>query len=138
MDKRYPRLGTAVWVKRDGKFLLGVRDGAWGPDTWCPPGGHLDFNETVLECAIRETKEESGIEIENVRFMTFLDTIWKEKDSHTVTMYFTADWKSGEPVPQMGEIKRWEWFDWNSLPRPLFYPLQLFVDAGLNPLECKS
>lgn len=32
--------------------------------TWLPPGGHVDPNETPVEGAIREVKEETGLEIE--------------------------------------------------------------------------
>lgn len=31
---------------------------------WLPPGGHLDANETPPECAMREAREETGLEVE--------------------------------------------------------------------------
>jgi 8-oxo-dGTP pyrophosphatase MutT (NUDIX family) len=34
---------------------------------WLPPGGHLEANETPHECAIREAKEETGLDIEIIR-----------------------------------------------------------------------
>ena len=34
------------------------------PGAWVLPGGHIDLGETFEECAIREIREETGIEIE--------------------------------------------------------------------------
>jgi len=31
---------------------------------WLPPGGHIDGNELPTECAVREAKEEAGVDIE--------------------------------------------------------------------------
>ena len=134
-EQLHPRIGTAVWVRKDSKVLLGVRNSRTGTGTWCPPGGHLEMNEPTIECAIRETREEASIELENVKFITTVDNIWKEMGSHFVTLYYVADWKSGEPVPQPVEFDKWDWFSWENLPQPLFQPAQLFVDTGLNPLN---
>jgi 8-oxo-dGTP pyrophosphatase MutT (NUDIX family) len=35
-------------------------------DMWLPPGGHIDDNELPCECAIREFKEETGLDIDLV------------------------------------------------------------------------
>ena len=128
-----PKVGTGVWVRKNGRVLLGTREGAVGNGTWCPPGGHLEMNETMIDCAIRETKEESGIEIANVRFLTALDNIWEAHSSHSVVLFFVADWSAGEPVPQEGEMHSWQWFEWGKLPSPLFRPTELFLDLGINP-----
>ena len=134
MEQTEPRVGTGVWIRKDGKVLLGERTGKYGTGTWTPPGGHIDMFETMRDCAIRETTEEAGIEIENVRLIATLDNIWDEMKTHYVTAYFVADWKSGEPIPRPGEIARWEWFEWNNLPTPLFRPAQIYVDTASNPI----
>ena len=50
---------------KKGKWcVLGIKRGQGCPDFqgyWCSVCGYLDFNETVEECAVRETYEESGI-----------------------------------------------------------------------------
>ncbi len=93
--------------------------------------------ETIEECAIRETREEAGVEVENVRLITFHEDARREKGTHYVTFVYAADWKSGTPRPQEGETQEWSWFDWNDLPEPLFRPTKIFVDMHINPLEYK-
>ena len=52
-------------VSRDGKLLLTKRasDLRAFPNAWVQPGGHLDPNESLEECGVREVFEETGIEI---------------------------------------------------------------------------
>lgn len=128
-----PKIGTGVWIRKEGKILLGLRSKKSGNGTWGPPGGHLEMNETLIECAARETREEAGIEITNVRFMAFSEDIDREIDAHYVAFYFAADWSAGEVVADPTEFERLEWFAWDALPTPLFRPAQLFVDKGINP-----
>ena len=61
MDNR-PKIGFGVIVIKDNKVLLGKRKNAHGEGFWCFPGGHLEFNEEIGDCAVREVKEETGIE----------------------------------------------------------------------------
>ena len=62
------------------------------PGTWSLAGGHLEFDETFEQCAVRETKEETGLDIEDVRFLTALETFWdwQGKRYHYVTIFMTA------------------------------------------------
>jgi 8-oxo-dGTP diphosphatase len=51
---------------------------------WALPGGHLERFEQLHECAIREVKEETGLDINNVRFATVDNTIDKADNYHYV------------------------------------------------------
>jgi len=44
-------------------------------DKWLPPGGHIDPNETPPEAAIREAKEETGLDVELIK----QENIWLNK-----------------------------------------------------------
>ena len=63
----YPRVGVGVIVTKDDRLLLLERKGVHGQGTWSTPGGHLEYGESPEACAARETKEETGVEIVNVR-----------------------------------------------------------------------
>jgi len=65
MDKK-PKVGVGIIVIKDNKVLLGKRKNSHGEGSWCFPGGHLEFNESLENCAKREVLEETGIEIKNI------------------------------------------------------------------------
>ncbi len=86
------RVGVGVLVFRDRKdphFVLGKRIGSLGAGSWSLPGGHLENGETFAECAARETKEETGLEIEDVRYLTAVETSWPS-GQHYVTIFMAG------------------------------------------------
>ncbi|HII71621.1 TPA: NUDIX domain-containing protein [Candidatus Woesearchaeota archaeon] len=131
-----PKVGVGTIVIKDGKVLLGKRKNAHGEGTWCFPGGHLEGGEEVEECARRETKEETGLEIKNIRLGTFTNDIFEKERKHYITLYVLAEPASGEPkVMEPEKCERWGWFRWEELPRPLFVPVENLLKAGYNPFH---
>jgi len=104
--------------------LLGLRHGSHGAETWAPPGGHLEFGESVEHCARRETREETGLELGAIRAGPYTSDIFAAEEQHYVTLFVTAD--AGKKEPELREpakCRGWEWFSWSALPEPLFLPL---------------
>lgn len=56
----------ALVVSPDGRVLL-VRTHKWG-DRWGVPGGKVEWGETLLEAVHREVREETGLEVHDVRW----------------------------------------------------------------------
>jgi len=136
MSINRPKVGTAVIVRKEGKVLMHKRKNESGFGTWAFPGGHLEYFENVEDCFVRETREEAGIEIENIQIGPYTNDINKEDDTHYITLFAITDWKSGEPqVMEPDKCERWEWFDWDNLPEPLMLPVILFKKTGLNPFD---
>ncbi len=134
--KNRPLIGVAVIIVKDQKVLLGKRINAHGAGTWAFPGGHLEFSESIEQCAGREVIEETGLQIKNVRFGTFTNDIFREEDKHYVTLFVTAEYESGSPeLKEPDKCEKWEWFDWNVLPEPRFLPLKHLLEQEFNPLE---
>ena len=120
-----PKVGVACLVVRDGKVLLMRRRGSHGAGTWCPPGGHLDFGESLAACAAREAAEETGLEVTNLRFVGVTEDLFPESRKHYVTLWMAADAATGDPVVAApGEMDRVGWFDPAALPHPLFLSLE--------------
>ena len=117
------RVGVGVFVWKDGKFLMGQRLGSHGENTWSIPGGHLELNETWEQGAKREVREETGLRVKNVRFLTATNDIFNKDNKHYVTIWVYCDWTSGMPkVAEPDKFIRMEWKDFMSLPTPLFEP----------------
>ncbi len=56
-------LSASVFLHRDGEILILKRAGGFAGGGWFIPGGHVEFGETPLEAAVRETREECAIEL---------------------------------------------------------------------------
>ena len=85
-------------IIRDGKILLQRRtdNGKWGLI-----GGLLEINETYEQAAIREIREETGLEVELTSFLGIFHNhhmVWSNGDAaHVICAMFTASIISGEP-----------------------------------------
>lgn len=136
MEKIRPKVGVGVIVIKNGKILLGKRKNAHGEGTWCFPGGHLKFNESWEDCALRETIEETAITIKNIRFGTATNDIFQAEEKHYITIFMLSDYDSGEvKVMEPEKCERWDWFEWDKLPQPLFIPIQNLQKRSYNPLN---
>lgn len=132
-----PRIGVGVLVRRDDEVLLLRRASVHGAGTWSTPGGHLDHGETLEQCAAREAVEETGIEVENVRFRAITNDVFEDEALHYLTVWMEADYRSGEPrLNAAYEMSDVAWFSWDRLPDPLFLPLETLLDGrGYGDLD---
>ena len=133
MEKR-PAVGVAVIVIKNGKVLLGKRKGAHGSGSWAFPGGHLEFNESIEDCAKREVFEETGMSIKNLRFATITNDLFHQSNKHYVTLFVVCDHEDGNPqVKEPDKCEKWDWFYWNEFPKPIFLSLKNLLQQGFSP-----
>lgn len=134
-------VGIGVMLYCNGKILLGKRHDdpekakslLSGAGTWTMPGGKVRFKETFKEAVYRETFEETGIKINNVRLISITNDI--NDNYHFVTMGFICDDFSGEAsVMEPDEITEWKWFDFDSLPSPIYFPSEKVIKNYLNDI----
>ncbi len=85
-------------IARDGKILLQKRA---DNEKWGLIGGLLELGETYEEAAVREIREETGLEVELEAFLGIYhnyDMVWANGDrAHTVGAYYLARIVKGEP-----------------------------------------
>ncbi len=125
-----PIVGIGVLLIKDGKVLLGKRNKEPGKNTWSLPGGKLEFGETFEACAKREVKEETGLDIDDLEFISLSND--RFENQHCVTLGFKAGKFFGEPANREEEIKDWKWFDLNNLPNNLFLPSRKIIENYLS------
>jgi 8-oxo-dGTP diphosphatase len=126
--------GVAVLIWRGDEVLLEKRAHSHGAGTWAPPGGYIEFAESFEHTATRETREELGIEIANVRFVCITRDIFEQEDRSYVTVWMQADYASGTPsVKAPDELSEFGWFKWDALPEPRFLPLRHLLAGDVWP-----
>lgn len=135
-DDKRPKVGVAVIILKDGKVLMQRRQGTHGAGTWSFPGGHLEFGESFEDCAHRETLEEVGIIIKNLKLMHVTNDLVNDEGTHYITVFMLADYSSGEPrVCEPDKSDACEWVDWDCMPRPLFFPIVNLMREGVSPFR---
>jgi 8-oxo-dGTP diphosphatase len=121
----FPRIGVGICIIKEDKILLGKRLNSTGAGSWAFPGGHLEFGESVAECAARETMEETGLVISNIRFVSIEEDFFKEHNKHYVVLMMAADWVQGQAqLMEPDKCEQWQWFSWDNLPSLLMRVLK--------------
>ena len=102
--------GAIVYRKSHGntEILLIKHVNSWH---WSFPKGHVEGEETEIETALREIKEETGIDV--IIDPSFRETVSysPRKDTQKVVVYFIGKAKNFEFVPQEEEIAQVRWVD---------------------------
>lgn len=130
-----PRIGVGVVVVKQGKLLLGKRKNAHGSSTWAPSGGHLEFGETIEQCAIRELAEETGLKPASMKLGPWTENMIQGK--HYITIFTFVHLFEGEAkLLEPDKCEGWQWFDCDHLPEPLFPSVEsLIKKMGLKDFK---
>jgi 8-oxo-dGTP diphosphatase len=103
MQRDYPTqpiVGILAMVRREDQFLLVQRARPPNQGRWGFPGGVQELGETVVEAALRELAEETGVQAGNPRIFTALDAIDRDETDrvryHYTLIVVLLDWLSGE------------------------------------------
>jgi 8-oxo-dGTP diphosphatase len=96
-------------IIEDGKVLL---DKHGQDDFWKFPGGRIRDNESMWETAVREAKEELGIEVELEGEP--VTVVFGSDEKYIILIHYKAK-RSGEPSPGR-DVREWAWHDVDNLP----------------------
>ncbi len=111
------KIATLVYIIKDGKVLMGEKKvGEVGTGTLAGSGGKLNLDETLVECAVRETLEEFEIEIDPAKLeLTAVITFFAAGVADfKVHIYRTSIFK-GEAHETL-EMKAPTWYDLENMP----------------------
>jgi len=133
-----PGVGLGVILTKGDSILLGKRKNSHGEGTWSFPGGKLEFYEQFINCAKREVKEETDIDIEPLPPypIAITNDFFKEENQHWVTIYMRARTNQEPKIMEPKKCEKWDWFDWNYLPNlNLFVPVKNLIKQNYNPFR---
>lgn len=131
-----PRVGIACIVENKGKILLGKRMSSHGLGLWAPPGGHLEFAESVEACAIRELQEETGLKAKACKLGPWVENVMDENSKHYITIFVFMEYDGGKPSAlEPHKCEEWSWHAWDDLPSPLFPSLASLIQLRAS---CKN
>lgn len=105
---------TGVYLLKDNKILFLVRnkknDKMHQQGVYLPIGGHVELGESLEEAAIREVKEESGINVHSVDLRGILYIRSQNTGDYDVIMsIFTSSEFTGKPIA--GREGSFEWIE---------------------------
>lgn len=131
------RIVTGVLIEKNGLYLFGRKRKDVGPypNTWVMIGGGLRLeDESIEEGVRRETREETGLEIHNLKRLSFDEDIEPDKNgigTHYLFLVYTANHlrnkeRPGDDIVELKWIKK---TDLNKYPmsRPT---IKLFKEIG--------
>ncbi len=102
-----PLPGVVVLIEKEGHVLLGKRRGGFGREKWCLPQGYIEFDEDFLTAAIREVKEETGLDVE-VRSIINVVSNLLSPGLHTLAIVLLAGVVAGE-LCACDDLETLEW-----------------------------
>lgn len=96
-----------VCVKKDDKILMVQENKEGKKGKWNMPAGKLDDNESIIEAAIRETKEETNIDVDIKGLIAIQETV--SSLGQLLILYFLGEYASGEVKFDNIEISDVKW-----------------------------
>ena len=90
-----PKIVATSVVERDGQVLMVRRASQPGYGLWSMPGGYVDRGEVPEEAAVREVKEETGLEVK----VNFLLGLFSERGQPVIIAVYVASETGGDLAP---------------------------------------
>ncbi len=119
-----PKLTVDIIIEVDGKIVLIER--AKEPLGFALPGGFVDYGESLETAAVREAKEETGLDVKLERQLGAYSDPKRDPRQHNVSVVFIA---AAEGIPEGGDdAKRAALFEKDDIPDLVFDHEKILAD----------
>jgi len=121
MMRKIPSLTVdAIIQRKDNSIILIKRKKAPFKEHWALPGGFIDYGETAEYAAIRETKEETGLDVEIMKLVGVYSDPNRDPRGHVIAIAFLAREVGGNLVAS-ADAKAVKVFKITEIPKNLAF-----------------
>jgi nucleoside triphosphatase len=129
-DQKFPEPTVGVFIFNQQGELLLLQSHKW-PGAYVVPGGHVELGERLEETAIREAREETGLDIYDLEFINFQQFIydpafWKQR--HFIFFDYAAKTDSKDVVLN-NEAQEYIWIE---AKKALELPLDSYTRTSIE------
>ncbi len=130
----YPRAGITVdivlvdVIEGAESILLIERGGAPYAGSWALPGGYMEIDESLVDCARRELAEETGVTASELQLVGVYDALDRDPRGRTLTVAYLGTGVEGE-LSAGDDAARASWFRTDELPPLAFDHDTIVADA---------
>jgi ADP-ribose pyrophosphatase YjhB (NUDIX family) len=121
-------------IVRDNKVLLQKRSFGMWKGYWCLVGGKVDIGETIIHAAVREVKEESGLDVSNIQVLGIYDGKDRDAEQNCVAVGFLCEANDAEPV-MSAEATEMRFFPFTGLPEKIAFDHRLIIEDARKRLD---
>jgi len=139
-ETSHPRVGVGVLLADNhGQVLLTLRKLPPEAGCWSIVGGKVDFLETLEQCAIREAREEVGVEISLRSLLCVTDHCLPGENQHWVSPAYLGQILSGEATNcEPRKTHEVRWFALDQLPTNLTMTARNAIKAHTHHVFARS
>lgn len=128
-DGKGPALTVDVIIEMTGGGIVLV-ERRNPPHGWALPGGFVEYGETVEQAAVREAREETGLDVDLVRQLHVYSDPARDPRSHTVSVVFVG---RASGAPRGGsDAATARVFARDELPAPIVFDHAAILDDYFN------
>lgn len=111
-DTKYPEAVTGALILNENDEIFLMKSPKW-ENQWLVPGGHVEKGEKIEDCVKREAKEEVGLDVENIEFVTVLEGMPEkfERDTHFIFLNYSCRAENQEVELDQREAVEHVWID---------------------------
>lgn len=114
---------TVIGLNSDNQVLLIKRKRDPAAGWWAMPGGYVDWNETLIQTAAREYKEETNLDLMNLKFFGLYDDLNRDKDGRQNVDHCYVGQVSPNSTLKLhpDEVIEAKWFSFDNLPENIAF-----------------